>query len=105
MVTDDWHSQRGDTNGPADRHITSLSHLRCFKSRDETIKSMIRDATECERAKQELRELQGRLENLDSPNAIVSKGFTKAGIRKLIARIHEKLALIEASEEARGTKS
>ena len=29
------------------------------------------------------------------------KGFTKAGIRKLISRLHEELALYEASEEAR----
>jgi hypothetical protein len=29
------------------------------------------------------------------------KGFTKAGIRKMIARLHEELALYEGSEEAR----
>jgi hypothetical protein len=30
-----------------------------------------------------------------------SKGFTKAGIRKMIARLHEELAIYEGSQEAR----
>ena len=38
-------------------------------------------------------------------NTIGSKGFTKAGIRKMIARIHEELAIYEGSEEARRPES
>ena len=34
---------------------------------------------------------------------ISHKGFTKAGIRKMIARLHEELAIYEGSEEARQT--
>jgi hypothetical protein len=34
---------------------------------------------------------------------IGSKGFTKAGIRRMIARIHEELAVYDGSEEARQT--
>ena len=30
-----------------------------------------------------------------------AKGFTKAGVRKMIARLHEELAVYEGSEEAR----
>jgi hypothetical protein len=29
------------------------------------------------------------------------KGFTKAGIRKMIARLHEEMAVYEGSEEAK----
>ena len=66
---------------------------------------MITNATEYERAEEELRDLEGRLELLQQSNPIGSKGFTKAGIRKLIARIHEELAVYEGSEEARDRNS
>jgi hypothetical protein len=62
---------------------------------------MITNAVEYERAEEELRDLEKRLELLRQSNPIGSKGFTKAGIRKMIARIHEELALYEGSEEAR----
>jgi hypothetical protein len=42
-----------------------------------------------------------RLKELQSTTAIGSKGFTKAGIRKLIARTHEELALYESQSEAK----
>lgn len=42
-----------------------------------------------------------RLEQLQQTYPIGSKGFTKAGIRKMIARLHEELAVYEGSEEAR----
>jgi hypothetical protein len=62
---------------------------------------MITNATEYEKAEQELQDLQRRLELLQQSHSIGSKGFTKAGIRKMIARLHEELAVYEGSEEAR----
>jgi hypothetical protein len=54
------------------------------------------------RAQEELRRLEERLERLQQAHPLGSKGFTKAGIRKMIARLHEELAVYEGSEEARG---
>jgi hypothetical protein len=56
-------------------------------------------------AERELRDLEKRLERLQESHPIGSKGFTKAGIRKMIARIHEELAVYEGSEEARTPES
>lgn len=62
---------------------------------------MISSPPEYEKAREELRALEGRLERLERTHPIGSKGFTKAGIRKMIARLHEELAVYEGSEEAR----
>ena len=62
---------------------------------------MITNAAEYEKAEEELRDLERRLALLQQSNPGGSKGFTKAGIRKLIARIHEELAVYEGSQEAR----
>jgi hypothetical protein len=62
---------------------------------------MISNATEYQKAQEEIRVLEGRLEKLQQSHTIGSKGFTKAGIRKMIARLHEELAVFEGSEEAR----
>jgi hypothetical protein len=62
---------------------------------------MISNTTEYEKAQEEIRILEERLERLQQTNPIGSKGFTKAGIRKMIARLHEELAVYEGSEEAR----
>nr|VFJ94357.1 MAG: hypothetical protein BECKH772A_GA0070896_100713 [Candidatus Kentron sp. H]VFJ95243.1 MAG: hypothetical protein BECKH772B_GA0070898_100743 [Candidatus Kentron sp. H]VFK01644.1 MAG: hypothetical protein BECKH772C_GA0070978_100703 [Candidatus Kentron sp. H] len=62
---------------------------------------MIATATEYEKAQEELRSMEERLRRLQQSNPIGSKGFTKAGIRKMIARLHEELAVFEGSEEAR----
>ena len=62
---------------------------------------MIANPTEYEKAQEELRVLEERLERLQQSHPIGSKGFTKAGIRKMIARLHEELAVYEGSEEAR----
>ncbi len=56
-------------------------------------------------AEQELHDLENRLERLQESHPIGSKGFAKAGIRKMIARLHEELAAYEGSEEARQTES
>jgi hypothetical protein len=62
---------------------------------------MIANAVEYEKARQELRALEERLDHLQKEHPLGSKGFTKAGIRKLMARLHEELAVFEGSEEAR----
>jgi hypothetical protein len=66
---------------------------------------MIANATEYQKAQEEIEALEGRLEKLRQSHAIGSKGFTKAGIRKMIARLHEELAEFEGSEEARESDS
>lgn len=62
---------------------------------------MISNPSEYEKAQAELRNLEERLQRLQESHPIGSKGFTKAGIRKMMARLHEELALYEGSEEAR----
>lgn len=61
---------------------------------------MIATAAEYEKAQDELRSLEGRLERLQRETPAGTKGFTKAGIRKMIARLHEELAMFEGSQEA-----
>ena len=50
---------------------------------------MIGTAIEYQKAQKELRDLEERLDRLQQSNPIGSKGFTKAGIHKMIARLHE----------------
>ena len=66
---------------------------------------MIFNLTEYEKAQEEMRILEERLKRLQQTNPIGSKGFTKAGIRKMIARLHEELAVYEGSEELRESLS
>jgi hypothetical protein len=66
---------------------------------------MICNPTEYEKAQEEIRLLEARLQRLQAEHPIGSKGFTKAGIRRLIARLHEELALYEGSEEARESEA
>lgn len=66
---------------------------------------MISNTTEYEKAQEEIRSLEERLQRLQQGNPIGHKGFTKAGIRKMIARLHEELALYEGSQEARNPTS
>lgn len=62
---------------------------------------MIRTQTEYDKTLDELCDLQDRLAKLQQEHPLGEKGFTKAGIRKLIARLNEELAVYEGSEEAR----
>lgn len=62
---------------------------------------MICTQTEYDKALDELRDLQDRLAKLQQEYPVGEKGFTKSGIRKLIARLNEELAIYEGSEEAR----
>lgn len=66
---------------------------------------MIVNDAEYAKAQDEIRTLQNRLERLQETHPIGIKGFTKAGIRKMIARLHEELAVYEGSEEARRSDS
>jgi hypothetical protein len=64
---------------------------------------MITTLREYEKAQVELKDLQVRLDALLQQYPVGVKGFTKAGIRKLIARLNEELAVFEGSEEARSS--
>lgn len=63
---------------------------------------MIANLTQYQRAQEEIRSLEQRLQQT---HPVGSKGFTKAGIRKMIAQRHEELAVFEGSEEALGPES
>jgi hypothetical protein len=62
---------------------------------------MITTTIDFEKAQDELHSLEERLRQLQQVNPVGSKGLTKAGIRKLIARLQEELAVFEGSEEVR----
>jgi hypothetical protein len=62
---------------------------------------MINNAVEFKKAQQEIRDLEERLLRLENSHPVGTKGFTKAGIHKLIARLHEELAVFEGSQESR----
>jgi len=62
---------------------------------------VIFNADEYRKAQDELRDLESRLERLQRDHPLGSKGFTRAGIRKMIARLHEELAVYEGNQEAR----
>ena len=69
---------------------------------------MIANFTEYQKAQDEIRALEERLQRLQrlqQTHPIGAKGFTKAGIRKMIALLHEELAAYEGSEEARHSGS
>jgi hypothetical protein len=66
---------------------------------------MITSAEEYQKAQDELRQLEERLSRLQRTSPLGTKGFTKAGIRKMIARLHEELAVYEGSQEVHGTDS
>lgn len=62
---------------------------------------MIATTIEYEKAQEELRDLTDRLQRLQQSHPAGSKGFAKAGVRKMIARLHEELAVYEGGEEIR----
>jgi hypothetical protein len=51
--------------------------------------------TDYQKAQEAVRTLEERLKRLQETNPVGSKGFTKAGIHKMIARLHEELAVSE----------
>ncbi|MBI3245014.1 MAG: hypothetical protein HYZ50_00730 [Deltaproteobacteria bacterium] len=62
---------------------------------------MITTAEQYQQVQEELRHLEERLHRLQQSHPLGAKGFTKAGIRKMIARLHEELAMYEGSQEVR----
>ena len=64
---------------------------------------MITNAEQYQKAQEELHLLEDRLQSLQQSYPLGAKGFTKAGIRKMIARLHEELALYEGSQEIHQT--
>ena len=56
---------------------------------------MITTVEEYHHAQEELRQLEERLRRIQQQHPLGAKGFTKAGIRKMIARLHEELAVYE----------
>ena len=52
-----------------------------------------------QKAQAELHLLEDRLQRLQSEYRVPAKGLTKAGVRKMIARLHEELAVYEGSHE------
>ena len=65
---------------------------------------MITNAEQYQKAQEELHLLEeDRLRRLQQNYPLGAKGFTKAGIRKMIARLHEELALYEGSQEIHQT--
>lgn len=61
---------------------------------------MIANATDYQTAHEELHDLEQRLQRVQQAYPVGSKGFTKVGIRKMIARVHEGLAVYEVGEKA-----
>jgi hypothetical protein len=60
---------------------------------------MIANAEEYQKAQSELQDLEERLRRLQRDHPVPAKGLTKAGVRKMIARLHEELAIYEGSRE------
>ena len=62
---------------------------------------VITNAAEYEKAHSDLRILEQRIADLEREHPVGEKAFTKAGVRKMIAKINEELAVFESREEAR----
>lgn len=60
---------------------------------------MIQSVEEYRKAQEELRHLEGWLQQLQRDHPVPAKGLTKAGVRKMIARLHEELAVYEGGRE------
>ena len=65
---------------------------------------MISTPQEYEAAKAELSHLEEWLSRLQQEHPAPSHGLSKAGIRKMIARLHEELAVYEGSQEVQAAK-
>ena len=62
---------------------------------------MIADLNQYQKAEEELCQLEDWLARLRREHPGSEKGFAKAGVRKMIARLHEELAIFEGGQEAR----
>ena len=66
---------------------------------------MISSAQEYEAVQEELCHLEEWLSRLQREHPAPTQGLSKAGIRKMIARLHEELAFYEGSQEVKSVKS
>ena len=66
---------------------------------------MISNESEYQKARDELKSLESWFKRLNREHTGAGKGMTKAGIRKLMARLHEELAVYEGSQELAELKS
>jgi hypothetical protein len=57
---------------------------------------VITNAAEYEKAHSDLRILEQRIADLERDHPVGEKGFTKAGVRKMIAKINGELAVFES---------
>lgn len=57
---------------------------------------MITNAAEYEKAHSDLRILEQRIADLERDHPVGEKGFSKAGVRKMIAQINGELAIFES---------
>jgi len=65
---------------------------------------MISSAQEYEAVQEELSYLEDWLSRLQRDHPAPSQGLSKAGIRNMIAHLHEELALYEGSQEVKPVK-
>ncbi len=65
---------------------------------------MISNAQEYDKVQEELRHLEDWLARLQRENPVPTKGLTKAGIRKMISRLHEELAEFEGTQEVQAAR-
>ncbi len=65
---------------------------------------MISTGQEYQKAQDELRHLEEWLARFQHDHPVPAKGLTKAGLRKMIARLHEELALYEGSRKVQLAK-
>ena len=66
---------------------------------------MITAVEQYHHAQEELRQLEERLHRIQQQHLLGAKGFTKAGIRKMIARLHEELAMYEGKRPVKPGRS
>jgi hypothetical protein len=60
---------------------------------------LIASALEYEKAQEELEHLEEWLKRLEREHPLPEMGLSKAGIRKMIARLHEELGVYEGTLE------
>jgi hypothetical protein len=66
---------------------------------------MIETKEQYQKAQDELGHLERWLARLQQDHTVPAKGLTKAGIRKMIARLHEELAVYEGGQEIKQPES
>jgi hypothetical protein len=65
---------------------------------------VITNATEYEKAQNELEHLEEWLKRLEHEHPLPEMGLSKAGIRKMIARLHEELGAYEGTMEVEAAR-